>query len=95
MFIVSITYKVPLSDVEPHMPGHMAFLNEQYEAGCFIASGRKIPRTGGVILARADSREALDDILQQDPFYKHELAEFEITEFVVSKTSDALSALLD
>lgn len=50
MFIVSITYKTDIAQIEAHMDAHKAYLQEQYEAGHFIASGRKVPRTGGIIL---------------------------------------------
>ena len=52
MFIVSLRYVVPVEQVEPHMEGHMAWLEDHYASGMFMASGRKVPRTGGIILAR-------------------------------------------
>jgi uncharacterized protein YciI len=50
-----------------------------------------VPRTGGVILAVADSKEELSSILAKDPFYKANVAHYEITEFVPSKYSDNFS----
>lgn len=47
MFIVSLTYKRPLSEVDQHLEAHVAYLKQQYGDGHFIASGRKVPRTGG------------------------------------------------
>ena len=47
LFMVSLQYKVPLSMVEQHLPAHRFFLEQQYQAGTFIASGPKEPRTGG------------------------------------------------
>ena len=61
----------------------------------FLASGRKIPRNGGVILAKAQSREELDEILKQDPFNQNNLADYEVIEFVPSMTSKELSYLLE
>ena len=51
MFIVSLNYLSSLDQVDSLLEEHIEFLKMQYEKKIFIASGRKIPRTGGVILA--------------------------------------------
>jgi uncharacterized protein YciI len=53
-----------------------------------------VPRTGGIILALAESREKLDAILSEDPFFIHKLAEFKVTEFQTSQTHPDFKALL-
>ena len=58
------------------------------------ASGRRIPRTGGVILAKCDSRETLQARLSQDPFQQLGLARTEIIPFEASMASPALQSLL-
>ncbi|MDH3360375.1 MAG: YciI family protein [Desulfobulbaceae bacterium] len=93
MFIVSLTYKCPLSEVDQHIEAHIAYLKEQYAQGYFIASGRKVPRTGGVILAKAESKEALNKILAEDPFAQNDLADYEITEFTASMVGEGFAKL--
>ncbi len=93
MFIISLTYKKPLETVDAHLEEHVAYLKAQYAAGLFLASGRKNPRTGGIILARADSREAVEAAITKDPFYTLEIAEYEITEFLPTMTSPELEFL--
>jgi len=93
MFIINITYKVPLEEVDHHLDAHIAFLNRQYEAGHFLASGRKVPRDGGIIIARGRSRETLLHILNQDPFNLYDLADYEVIEFEPSKTAPGLEYL--
>lgn len=93
MYIVELTYLVPLDVVDSLLEKHVAYLNEQYAAGCFLASGRKEPRTGGVILARAESREALDSILSRDPFAKHGVAEYRVITFMPTMTAPGLELL--
>jgi len=88
MFIVSLTYIVDLEKVDELLPLHVDYLKAQYEKGNFIASGRKIPRTGGIILSKLDSIEKLKKVLNQDPFKINNLAEYKIEEFVPSMTSD-------
>ncbi|RAV28706.1 YciI family protein [Sinomicrobium soli] len=92
MFIVNLTYKVSFDQVEPHLQAHMAFVNEQYENGNFLASGKKVPRTGGIILSSMESREALERLMEQDPFILHDVAGTEITEFALSRVSEHLKA---
>jgi uncharacterized protein YciI len=79
MFILSLTYIAPLEDADKHMEAHMAWVKAGYEKGLFLASGRKVPRTGGVILARGE-RAALEAMCAADPFTVHGIAGYEITE---------------
>ncbi|MBP8759685.1 MAG: YciI family protein [Parabacteroides sp.] len=95
MYIVSLTYKASLEAIDKELNNHIDYLKKQYAAGNFLASGRKIPRNGGVILAKAQSREELDEILKQDPFNQNNLADYEVIEFVPSMTSKELSYLLE
>ena len=94
MFVVSLTYVCELSEVDKYLDSHMEYLNKQYVNGVFLASGRKTPRTGGIIFAQAESREVLEHILSADPFKVHGLANYEITEFVASKAAPELDFLI-
>ena len=95
MYIVSITYKVELSEVDAFLPEHVEYLKQNYAAGNFHASGRKIPRTGGVIFSRLKNKKQLIDILHLDPFYTNDLADYEVIEFVPSMTSEEFEFLID
>lgn len=95
MFILNLTYKVPLEMVDQHLDSHVEYLNRQYEAGYFLMSGRKVPRTGGIILCKAQDRNELLQIIEQDPFKIHDLADYEITEFIATKTCEALKSLTE
>ncbi len=92
LFVIDLTYVKPLEEVERRLAGHMEVLERGYADGTFLLSGRKNPRTGGVILAKAETREALDALLATDPF--HEVARFEITEFAATKSASQLAHLL-
>jgi uncharacterized protein YciI len=81
MFIINLHYIVPLEELDAHMAAHVKYLKKYYAADVFLMSGRKVPRTGGVIIAQADSKEILEKIIAEDPFFQHKLAEFTITEF--------------
>jgi len=87
MFIVSLTYILDLDKIDKTLPLHVEYLKKQYRKGNFIASGRKIPRTGGIILSKLDNVEKLQKVLDQDPFKINHLAKYDIQEFIPSMTS--------
>ncbi|GAA3581536.1 YciI family protein [Snuella lapsa] len=95
MFIINLTYKTELDCVDQFLNDHIEFLNAQYELGHFLASGRKIPRTGGVILSNVKNKSELEKIIKRDPFKINELADYELIEFVPSKTSEELKFLIE
>ncbi|WP_439677760.1 YciI family protein [Embleya sp. MST-111070] len=94
MFVITLTYVVPVEDIDALMPGHLEWLDRYYADGTLLASGRRIPRTGGVILARADDRAALDAVLAEDPFRKAGAATYDVVEFAPSRTAPGLEGLL-
>jgi Uncharacterized protein conserved in bacteria len=93
MFIISLTYKVSTSVVDEHLAAHVEFLKEQYAKGNFLASGRKVPRTGGIILSNVSSKEEVEKIIAQDPFNQNGVADYDIVEFVPSMTCQQLDFL--
>jgi len=94
MFIINLNYIVPLEKLDAHMTDHVKYLHKYYKQDVFVASGRKVPRTGGIILALAKSKEEIDRIISEDPFYIHKLAEFTVTEFLTSQHHPDLKKLL-
>ncbi len=94
MFIVSLTYIVPLCEVDAELNNHIEYLKKQYAKDYFCASGAKTPRTsGGVIFSMLSDKDLLESILDQDPFKIKGLANYDIIEFTPSFTSDELSCL--
>src|SRR3990167_3644511 len=73
MFLILLTYKKPLAEVDRFVAEHRAFLERHYASGHFLLSGRKEPRTGGVILATAARRCDIEDIVRRDPFHREEI----------------------
>lgn len=92
MFILSLTYKMPNNEVDFHLDAHMAWLKEGYETGIFLAAGRKVPRTGGIILAAGD-RAAVEAMAKRDPFTVNGIADYAISEVNITSTADGLDAL--
>lgn len=81
LFVVTLTYTVPLPEIEKHLADHRAWLDQHFQCGDFLASGPRTPRSGGVILARGTSPEELFDLIRDDPFFRAGVARYEITAF--------------
>ncbi|WP_406193771.1 YciI family protein [Kitasatospora sp. NBC_01560] len=92
MFVLELTYTGPLERIDAVLPEHIDWLKEHYAAGTFLASGRKVPRDGGVILAAGADRAAIEEITRSDPFTVAGLAAYRVTEFVATTTAPALDA---
>ncbi|MCB5163999.1 YciI family protein [Streptomyces bambusae] len=93
MFVMELTYTAPIEAIEEELDAHVAWLDRHYAAGVFLASGRKVPREGGVILAGGVSRAEVERIAEEDPFAAAGLCTYRITEFIATKTSADLSAV--
>jgi uncharacterized protein YciI len=81
MFVAISTYLKPLDEVTSFASQHAEWITAYYNAGRILGSGRKVPATGGVIIAREESLEAFQALLATDPFVLNGLAEYEVVEF--------------
>lgn len=94
LFVLDLEYIAGLDLVEQHMDAHREYLAAHYADGTFLASGRKEPRTGGVILARG-TRPEIEALTATDPFTIHGAATYTITEFIPTMTAGALADLVE
>lgn len=94
MFIFVLTYQKPLNEVEKYLGMHHTYLDINYKAGHFIASGAQEPRTGGVILCRAATKELALEIMKADPFYINKIATYELIEFLPTKYAVGFQRLI-
>ena len=92
LFVVILRYLVNIERIFEHLPEHYVFLDKNYAEGIFLASGPQKP-IGGLILAKADNRDTLMDVLVQDPFYQHKLVEFQVYECNPTKYSKMFEGL--
>ncbi|MGW2559290.1 YciI family protein [Streptomyces sp. NPDC001514] len=90
MFVLELTYTAPVERVDELLAAHVAWLDTLYEDGVVIASGRKNPRDGGVLLAVGDDRARIEEIAAADPFVTGGVCTYRITEFIATKTAPAL-----
>lgn len=94
MFVIIISYVKAIEAIDALIPAHREFLDRGYAEGIFICSGARSPRFGGVILAKEKDRDTLLKRMQQDPFYVHGVAEYQIIEFNPSKFSPEFAKIL-
>lgn len=94
MFIVEISYKVPIKEVDKYLPAHRQYLDTYYQQGLFLASGPQKPRTGGILIALTTDKAYLESILQSDPYCLAEIADYRLIEFTPVKHRDEINDLI-
>ena len=90
-FVVELIYKAPLKEIEEVLEEHRNFLQIGYDKGMILASGPQVPRIGGIVLARAESMEALAEFFADDPYQKENLAHYQYIEFNPVKYQNSFS----
>ncbi len=94
MFIIKLTYKTSINEVNKYTQAHREFLDYYYKQGLLLVSGPMKPRTGGIIIATSTDKTYIESIFKQDPFYLAEIADFEFIEFTPIKHRDELKELI-
>jgi uncharacterized protein YciI len=80
-FLVDIQYRIPAESMGEITAQHRAFLQEGYKRGMLLYSGPKLPKTGGLVLARVASLEELESFFANDPYHLKGVADHIYTEF--------------
>lgn len=95
MFVILVSYKKPLNEVDAYLEVHRAYLDEGYKLDYLLASGPRNPRTGGVLISPLSDKNILEKYLAQDPFSLQGISEYEIIDFIPVKYHPALTHLLN
>ncbi len=91
-FVILTTFKIPYEQLGERVTQHRAFLQIGYERGWLLCSGPQAPKTGGLIVARAPSLEALQAFFADDPYLVNDLADYRFVEFEPVKRQAFLEA---
>lgn len=94
MFIIKLSYKAPLSEVDKYLQAHREFLDYHYHQGLLLASGPIVPRTGGIIIAATNDRDYLASVMKEDPYHLADIADYEFIEFTPVKHCEVLKDLI-
>lgn len=82
---------LPVSDEEVKtrfIPAHEKHIASGIGEGRVLLAGPKVGEGGGLMLARAESREELDAFLARDPFVTGGIADFTVREFRLNDRSE-------
>ena len=89
MFIINetvLTEKIAAEKQEKLFAEHRAWFMKHFQEGDFLIVGPyKDWAASGIMLAQAESREALEKILKGDVYYAEKLAVYDVHEFVPAK----------
>lgn len=94
MFIVILKYEKPIEAVMSYLDAHIKFLERYYALDKFICSGRQEPRTGGIILCNAEDKAEVNSIINEDPFYKNNIAKYEMIEFIPTNYAEGFKEFI-
>jgi len=68
LYVAVSEYQAPLDEIDAHLDEHRSWALEQYGSGRMLASGRRTPPVGGVLLFRAASQADAETLVSTDPF---------------------------
>ena len=81
MFAAVSDYLAPLGEVDLLRKAHHRWVEQLYRAGAILVSGRREPPSGGVVVATAESEEAMLALLESDPFVAGGVARYTVYAF--------------
>jgi uncharacterized damage-inducible protein DinB/uncharacterized protein YciI len=91
-FVIESTYLAGLDKIDAQLVAHRAHLEQGFQSGMLLASGPQLPRTGGMILARAKARSEVEAFLARDPFALAGISSYRVVEFEPVKQAALFSA---
>jgi uncharacterized protein YciI len=80
-FLVEIEYTAPIEIINMIVNEHRQFLQTGYDKGWLLMSGPKFPKSGGLVICRAPSMEAIQEFFFTDPYQQHNAASYRFVEF--------------
>lgn len=95
MYLIDMTF-TDLEKITPELTAqHREYLAQQYASNQLMFGGRKVPRTGGILISQHKSKEELERVMGADPFIQSGAVSYTISEFVPVMAAPAYSHLLD
>lgn len=81
LFAITLRYVRPKNEVEAHLDTHRQWLAAEIKAGRVLVAAPLSSGDGGFLLAVADVRDDIDEMLARDSFHVHGVASFEVAAF--------------
>jgi uncharacterized protein YciI len=82
MFLVDMTF-TDMNKITPDLTSkHKHYLEQEYQSNKLMFGGRKVPRSGGILISQHENKDLLELVLKSDPFIISGAATYTITEFI-------------
>ncbi len=89
MYLVDMSFTDMTKITEELTEKHKSYLEQEYKSNKLMFGGRKVPRTGGILISQHESEGELKQVLNSDPFVKSGAVAYSITEFIPVMASKA------
>lgn len=93
MFIILLKFSSNKGKAGEFMEGHNAWIRRGFDDGVFLLTGSLQPKLGGGVLAHNTTLDALQDRVNEDPFFAEDVVSAEIIEITPGKTDERLAFL--
>jgi uncharacterized protein YciI len=94
MYLVDMSF-TNMEKITPELTDkHKSYLEQEYKSNKLMFGGRKVPRTGGILISQHASEHELKQVLNSDPFVKSGAVAYSITEFIPVMASKAYESVL-
>lgn len=94
MILAVTTYQKSIEEIDRFLADHSAHLDKYYKEKKIIFSGRRNPRTGGIILFNVPEIDEALSIIEKDPFKINGIAEYELFDFIPTKYDDDFASFI-
>ncbi|MEO2139417.1 MAG: hypothetical protein ABGX91_04145 [Thermoleophilia bacterium] len=94
MFLLRATYNRPIEEVDQLLEEHKAWIMKNFEAGRILLTARQVPLVGGIILATGGTEEDMVAMLDEDPFKRSGMAEYEVLEYAPVRAAEGVEGLI-
>lgn len=84
-YLLVCEYLKPLEDVDQLRPLHREWLAGLHDAGLLVLAGRKLDKTGSVIVLVCESEETATSLALGDPYVQHEVACYTVVAFEAAR----------
>ena len=94
MYLVDMSF-TNMAIITPELTTeHKCYLEKEYQSNKLMFGGRKVPRTGGILISQHANEDELKQVLNSDPFIKSGAVSYSIIEFIPVMASKAFENII-
>jgi uncharacterized protein YciI len=94
MYLVDMSF-IDMTKITPELTDqHKSYLQKEYKSNNLVFGGRKVPRTGGILISQHANEHELNQVLNSDPFVQSGAVTYAITEFIPVMASKAYENII-